>query len=110
MAAARSASSRWRPGPLRPAPSSSSSGAKYLGDLLAQFDGDPYKAAAAYNAGPKQARLWARMAPAPGDDHFLSAVNFDETKNYVRKVLNSYERYGEIYESGPPSGGIRPEP
>jgi soluble lytic murein transglycosylase-like protein len=50
------------------------------------------------------------MAPGPGDDQFLTAINFDETKNYVRKVLNSYERYREIYESGPPSGGIRPEP
>ena len=85
-------------------------GARYIGDLQKQFGGNPYKAAAAYNAGPKQAALWARMAPGPGDDQYLTAVNFDETKNYVRKVLNSYERYREIYESGPPSGGIRPEP
>jgi soluble lytic murein transglycosylase-like protein len=27
-------------------------------------------------------------------------VNFDETKDYVRKVMNSYERYGEIYGEG----------
>jgi len=85
-------------------------GARYIGDLLKQFGGNPYKAAAAYNAGPKQTALWQRMAPGPGDDQFLTALNFDETKNYVRKVLNSYERYREIYESGPPSGGIRPEP
>ncbi len=85
-------------------------GARYIGDLQKEFAGDPYKAAAAYNAGPKQAHLWERMAPGPGEDQFLTAVNFDETKNYVRKVLNSYERYREIYESGPPSGGIRPEP
>jgi soluble lytic murein transglycosylase-like protein len=85
-------------------------GARYIGDLLKQFGGDPYKAAAAYNAGPKQAALWARMAPAAGEDQFLTAVNFDETKNYVRKVLNSYERYREIYESGEPTGGVRPEP
>ena len=85
-------------------------GARYIGDLLKQFGGNPYKAAAAYNAGPKQTALWERMAPGPGDDQFLTAVNFTETKNYVRKVLNSYERYREIYESGPPSGGIRPEP
>jgi soluble lytic murein transglycosylase len=85
-------------------------GARYIGDLLRQFGGDPYPAAAAYNAGPKQAALWARMAPGPGEDQYLTAVNFDETKNYVRKVLNSYERYREIYESGPPAGGVRPEP
>ena len=85
-------------------------GARYIGDLQKRFAGNPYKAAAAYNAGPEQAALWERMAPGPGDDQFLTAINFDETKNYVRKVLNSYERYREIYESGPPSGGIRPEP
>ena len=85
-------------------------GAKYIADLLGQFERDGYKAAAAYNAGPNQARLWARMAPAPGHDMFLSAINFDETKDYVRKVLNSYERYGEIYENQPPAGGVRPEP
>lgn len=85
-------------------------GSKYIADLLGQFEHDGYKAAAAYNAGPNQARLWARMAPAAGDDMFLSSINFDETKDYVRKVLNSYERYGEIYENHPASGGVRPEP
>jgi soluble lytic murein transglycosylase-like protein len=85
-------------------------GAKYIGDLLGKFERDGYKVAAAYNAGPNQAKLWARMAPAPGDDMFLSSINFDETKDYVRKVLNSYERYGEIYENQPPAGGVRPDP
>jgi soluble lytic murein transglycosylase-like protein len=85
-------------------------GAKYIGDLLGKFEGNGYKVAAAYNAGPNQSKLWARLAPGPGDDMFLSAINFDETKDYVRKVLNSYERYGEIYENQPPAGGVRPDP
>jgi tetratricopeptide (TPR) repeat protein len=85
-------------------------GAKYIADLLGEFNRNSYRAAAAYNAGPHQARLWARMAPAEGNDFYLSSINFDETKDYVRKVLNSYERYGEIYESRPPAGGVRAEP
>lgn len=85
-------------------------GAKYLGDLLVELDGDPYAAAAAYNAGPRQARLWRRLAPAPGPDYYLSTVSFAETSHYVRKVLNSYERYGEIYQGEPPTGGVRAEP
>ncbi len=72
-------------------------GAKHLGDLTADFDGNPYRVAAAYNAGPVQARLWTRMAAGPADDAFLTAINFDETKRYVGKVMNSYQRYGEIY-------------
>jgi soluble lytic murein transglycosylase-like protein len=37
------------------------------------------------------------MAAGTGDDAYLTAINFDETKRYVGKVMNSYERYGEIY-------------
>lgn len=85
-------------------------GAKYVGDLQARFGGDPYATAAAYNAGPSQAKLWQRLAPAEGHDYFLSTIGFDETKNYVRKVLNSYERYGELYQGQGPTGGTRAEP
>ncbi|HUF16409.1 MAG TPA: transglycosylase SLT domain-containing protein [Thermoanaerobaculia bacterium] len=85
-------------------------GAKYVATLLGEFDGNGYRAAAAYNAGPNQVRLWSRLMPADGDDYFLSAINFSETKHYVRKVRNSYERYGEIYEQEGPVGGTRAEP
>ncbi len=72
-------------------------GAKYIAELAEQFGGNRYRTAAAYNAGPKQVALWARLQPAEGDDYFMTAVNFDETKHYVRKVMNSYERYSAIY-------------
>jgi hypothetical protein len=85
-------------------------GAKYISELGEQFDGNRYRVAGAYNAGPKQVALWSRIQPAAGDDYFLTAVNFDETKHYVRKVMNSYERYGEIYGGGGPKGGLRAEP
>jgi soluble lytic murein transglycosylase-like protein len=85
-------------------------GAKYVADLSRQFDGDPYRTAAAYNAGPNQVKLWWRLSAEPRPDAFFTAISFDETKNYVRKVLNSYARYGEIYEQGGPTGGLRIEP
>jgi soluble lytic murein transglycosylase-like protein len=85
-------------------------GAKYVADLAKQFEGDPYRTAAAYNAGPYQVKLWWRLAAEPRPDAFFSAVSFDETKNYVRKVLNSYERYAEIYDQAGPAGGLRIEP
>ncbi|HEY2325036.1 MAG TPA: lytic transglycosylase domain-containing protein, partial [Thermoanaerobaculia bacterium] len=85
-------------------------GAKYIGELTKKFGGDHYKTAAAYNAGPAQTALWSRLSPAPGDDFFLSSVTFDETKDYVRKVMNSYKRYGEIYGNAGPQGGLRAEP
>lgn len=85
-------------------------GAKYVAELTEQFGGNRYNAAAAYNAGPKQVALWSRLQAAPGDDYFLAAINFDETKHYVRKVMNSYARYGEIYGGGAAVGGLRAEP
>ena len=72
-------------------------GAGYLGSLLDRFDRNRYAAVAAYNAGPNQASLWARLAPEASADAYLTHVSFPETKNYIRKVLNSYERYGEVW-------------
>ena len=46
--------------------------------------------------------------PGSGMQHFPEALR--STKQYVRKVMNSYKRYVEIYGNGAPSGGIRPEP
>ncbi|MDP9192152.1 MAG: transglycosylase SLT domain-containing protein [Acidobacteriota bacterium] len=85
-------------------------GAKYVSELGEQFDGNRYRISAAYNAGPKQVALWTRTQPAEGDDYFLTAVSFDETKHYIRKVMNSYERYSEIYGESGPKGGLRVEP
>lgn len=85
-------------------------GAKYVGELTEKFSADRYKTAAAYNAGANQVALWSHMAPAKGDDFFLSSVTFDETKDYVRKVMNSYKRYSEIYSNAGPQGGLRAEP
>ncbi len=85
-------------------------GAKYVSTLSKQLGDDHYAVAAAYNAGPHQVALWTRLSPAKGDDFFLSSINFDETKQYVRKVMNSYKRYAEIYGNAGPQGGIRMEP
>jgi hypothetical protein len=85
-------------------------GARYVSELSQELGGNHYRTAAAYNAGPKQVALWTRLAPAAGDDWFLSSINFDETKGYVRKVMNSYMRYNEIYGKSGPVGGVRIEP
>jgi soluble lytic murein transglycosylase len=68
-------------------------GAKYVSELSQKLGGNQYRVVAAYNAGPQQAALWSRLQPAAGDDYFLSSINFDETKGYVRKVMGSYRNY-----------------
>jgi hypothetical protein len=73
-------------------------GARYLADLVRDFGGNNYHAVAAYNAGPPQSRLWARLSPAPEPDAFYTSINFDETRRYVGRVLSTYERYRQIYQ------------
>lgn len=71
-------------------------GTKYVATLSKEL-GNKYAVVAAYNAGPKQVALWQRLAPAPGDDYFVGSINFDETENYVKKVMGSYREYKALY-------------
>jgi soluble lytic murein transglycosylase-like protein len=56
-------------------------GARYLAQLLSEFDGDLELAAAAYNAGPNAVYQHGGIPP------------FDETREYVRRVKILYKRY-----------------
>ena len=80
-------------------------GSKYLADLQRDFGGNLLKAAAAYNAGPRQARLWSRLAPEAADDAFFASISFAETRRYVAQVLASYDRYRALtVQSGKQAG------
>jgi soluble lytic murein transglycosylase len=85
-------------------------GTKYIATLSKQFGGNKYAVVAAYNAGPKQVALWQRLAPSPSDDAFVASINFDETRDYVKKVMHSYRQYHELYGSAgvPPAVSGRP--
>lgn len=58
-------------------------GARYLSQLLAQFNGDFELAAAAYNAGPGAVNKYGGVPP------------YDETQEYVRRVKILHRRYGQ---------------
>ncbi len=56
---------------------------KYCQDRL---DGIPVLAAAAYNAGPNRAQAWRNGAPLEGSI-WVESIPFNETRDYVKKVL-----------------------
>jgi soluble lytic murein transglycosylase-like protein len=57
-------------------------GTRYLKDLLLRFDSDLELALAGYNAGENAVEKFGNRIPP-----------FDETQNYVRKVLEIYSRH-----------------
>ena len=56
---------------------------KYWQDRL---EGMPALAAAAYNAGPRRAQAWRDGAPLEGAI-WVESIPFNETRDYVKKVL-----------------------
>lgn len=61
---------------------------KYLSDL---FDGDMRKVLAGYNAGPNKVQDWVNSEGALGD------IPYEETEQYLEKVLRYYEIYKGLY-------------
>jgi soluble lytic murein transglycosylase len=61
-------------------------GAYYLRYVLDKLDGIPVLAAAAYNAGPRRAEAWRGAVPLEGAV-YAETIPFNETRDYVKKVL-----------------------
>ncbi|MCY1030726.1 transglycosylase SLT domain-containing protein [Corallococcus sp. BB11-1] len=78
-------------------------GAAYLGQLLKHFNGNPAYAVAAYNAGPAAVERWRRALPQAELDEWVEHIAFEETREYVKRVLGSYSAYKLLYANEVPS-------
>jgi soluble lytic murein transglycosylase len=67
-------------------------GAYYLNSLLKEFNSLP-EALAAYNAGHDKVREWLRDGNYTSFDEFIEDIPYDETRNYVKRVLMTYATY-----------------
>jgi soluble lytic murein transglycosylase len=77
-------------------------GAYYLSDLLNRFYGTEYFALAAYNGGPNRVSKWIDELGGASDldvDIFVDSIPLRETRNYVKKVMRTYQQYKRIYGS-----------
>jgi len=75
-------------------------GASYLGSLLERWGGNPALAAASYNAGPGAVARWLGQRGSLELDEFVEEIPIEETRNYVKRVLESYNAYRLTYGEG----------
>lgn len=77
-------------------------GTGYLKLVLDDFNGSMPLAAAAYNAGPSRPRNW-RNGPVIEAAAWAENVPFNETRDYVKKVLSNTTTYAAILSGQPQS-------
>ncbi len=77
-------------------------GTGYLKLVLDDFDGSMPLAAAAYNAGPSRSRAW-RKGPVLEAAIWAENIPFNETRDYVKKVLSNTTNYAAIITGQPQS-------
>ena len=71
-------------------------GVRYVEQLLAQFSGNLVQTIAAYNAGPIVVRNWAATHRGRSEDEFVELIHYQETRQYVKRVLRSYREYRRL--------------
>ncbi len=69
-------------------------GARFLGSLLRQFNGDVSKTLAAYNAGPGAVQRFGGIPP------------YEETRRYVPKVLGVYDQIRRRWSAASAQDGV----
>jgi soluble lytic murein transglycosylase len=77
-------------------------GTGYLKLVLDDFGGSMPLATAAYNAGPRRPRNW-RNGPTMEAAAWAENVPFNETRDYVKKVLSNTTSYAAILSGQPQS-------
>ena len=96
---------RYSPGDLENPTVNIRYGAFYLSKLLDRFDGVYPLAVGSYNGGPHNVSRWMRQL---GDTvslaEYVELIQYDETRDYVKKVSGHYARYADLY--GPAGAGL----
>ena len=68
-------------------------GVHYVEQLLEQFSGNLVYTIASYNAGPLAVGNWIAQYRGQGQDEFVELIPYQETRQYVKRVLRSYREY-----------------
>ncbi|MBI3068510.1 MAG: lytic transglycosylase domain-containing protein, partial [Betaproteobacteria bacterium] len=71
-------------------------GTFYLRHVLDALDNQPVLASAGYNAGPGRARAWRPGTPIEGAV-YAETIPFNETRDYVKKVMANATYYAHVF-------------
>ena len=74
-------------------------GIHYVEQLLEQFSGNVALTIASYNAGPMVVGSWVALHPGRSQDEFIELIPYQETRQYVKRVLRSYREYLRLARS-----------
>lgn len=85
-------------------------GAWYMKSLMNQFDNNHALAAGAYNGGPGRMRRWIKGKQIPDLDEFIEDIGIDQTRRHIKKVIDSYIIYQQLYPDPPPASANVPSP
>jgi soluble lytic murein transglycosylase-like protein len=96
---------RYSPGDLENPQVNIRYGAFYLSKLLDRFDGVYPLAVGSYNGGPHNVSRWMRQLHGKVTlAEYVELIQYDETRDYVKKVSGHYARYAALY--GPEGSGL----
>ena len=87
---------------LKSPPNSIRLGGYYLRRMIDRSGGNLIYTLASYNAGPGNLDRWRNRFPNHNLDEFVEAIPFNETRDYVKKVLGNYAAYHSLYPAVDP--------
>ncbi|WP_206711349.1 lytic transglycosylase domain-containing protein [Aquisalinus flavus] len=86
-------------------------GSAHLSHLIERFEGSYILTLVGYNAGPNRASQWIERYGDPRNPDvdpvdWVELIPFDETRNYVQRVLENTQIYRAQVEGGPIAGKL----
>lgn len=102
---------RYSPGDLEDPSTNLRYGIYYFSRLMERYEGSFPLAVGSYNGGPHNISRWykAHEGKIPMDV-FVEQIEYDETRDYVKKVSGHYARYVAIYEGEGAMVAVPPAP